>query len=107
MRDQASADLLADWRARREQEPRLGCSLSAHRDLGYCSGCPPTPERHEAGERRLGAAYELAGWRLLAMAERGVPDQPRTIIHGPALPGSAPAASRDEGAAHEAGADLL
>lgn len=39
----------------------LGCSTVAHRDLGFCSSCATV-------------AWELDGWRLLAMAERGMVD---------------------------------
>lgn len=42
---------------------RLGCDLTAHRDLGFCAVCRTAPT-------------ELLGWRLLAMAERGIPLQP-------------------------------
>lgn len=46
----------------------LGHELNAHRDLGYCAFCAPGG---------LGGAMdELQGWRLLAIAERGVPEQP-------------------------------
>jgi hypothetical protein len=45
--------------------PRLGCSLVAHRDLGFCAGC-----------RGYDTSQELIAWRILAMRERGIPLQP-------------------------------
>lgn len=42
---------------------RLGCSTVSHRDLGFCCSCVDVT----VGE-------EVAGWRLLAMAERGMVD---------------------------------
>lgn len=47
-------------------EPRLGCELNAHRDLGFCAWCPGKTKEDE-----------LQGWRLLAIAERGVAAQPK------------------------------
>lgn len=47
------------------REPRLGCVLTAHRDIGYCCFC--------AG---LNEYDELAGWRHLAIQEKGTPKQP-------------------------------
>lgn len=41
--------------------PRLGCSLVAHRDLGYCGECHPH-----------GPRGELTGWQLLSMRLRGM-----------------------------------
>lgn len=58
---------LRELTERHNHAPKLGCSLVSHRDLGFCAGCV-TPD---------GQDTELAAWRLLAMAERGVPDQPR------------------------------
>lgn len=46
-------------------EPRLGCDLTAHRDLGFCAYCP--------GKALVD---EVVAWRVLAMKERGVPPQP-------------------------------
>lgn len=46
-------------------EPRLGCELNAHRDLGFCCFCPGRD-----------VYEELNAWRLLAMQQRGVPKQP-------------------------------
>lgn len=43
-----------------DEAPRLGCSLVSHRDLGFCSGC----HGYDAGQ-------EMAGWRLLAIRQRG------------------------------------
>lgn len=60
-----AAEQLAEMRAAYGTEPRLGCDLAAHRDLGFCAHCP-------VGSVRI----EVTGWRLLALAERGVPDQP-------------------------------
>jgi hypothetical protein len=45
---------------------RLGCELSAHRDLGFCAMCA------RPGASRLAQDTELMGWRLLAIAQRGV-----------------------------------
>lgn len=72
MRDSTSRRMLTDYAARHGADPGLGCSLTAHRDLGYCSACTSP---HDG--KRNGAERELAGWRLLAMAERGIPRQPR------------------------------
>lgn len=64
--DALSAQMLNQYRARHGSAPaRLGCGLVAHRDLGFCSAC------HEHG-----SSGEVTGWRLLAMAERGIPKQP-------------------------------
>jgi hypothetical protein len=68
----SARQMLNAYAARHGAPPVLGCSLVAHRDLGYCSGC-----RSPHDGQRNGADRELAGWRLLAMAERGVPDQPK------------------------------
>lgn len=62
---------LADMRARLERDPGLGCSLVAHRDLGFCSHCPVPYDDGTQGWRR-----EIAAWRLLSMAQEGVPLQP-------------------------------
>lgn len=43
--------------------PRLGCSMVSHRDLGFCCSC-----------REAALGEEVAAWRLLAMAERGMVD---------------------------------
>lgn len=72
MGDDTSRRLLDDYAKRHGTAARLGCSTVAHRDLGYCSGCLSP---HDDG-KTVGAARELAGWRLLAMAERGVPPWP-------------------------------
>lgn len=69
--DSTSRRMLTDFAARHGAEPGLGCSLVAHRDLGMCSACKSP---HDG--QRNGAKRELACWRLLAMAERGVPPQP-------------------------------
>lgn len=66
-----AAESLAQIRKMLEQPPRLGCELNAHRDLGFCELC--TPE---------GARNELAGWRLLAIAQRGVPPQLGVVTRG-------------------------
>jgi hypothetical protein len=42
----------------------LGCSTIAHAKLGYCAVCLRRDEGPDAA-----ASLELAGWRLLAMAE--------------------------------------
>jgi hypothetical protein len=63
--DSRSAQMLADFRKRHAHPPRLGCGLVAHRDLGFCSAC-----------HKHGSSGEITGWRLLAMAERGIPNQP-------------------------------
>ena len=54
--------------AERGRPAGLGHELNAHRDLGFCAGCVPLGFG--------GATDELHGWRLLAIAERGVPEQP-------------------------------
>ena len=61
---------LESYRACYAHPARLGCSLVAHRDLGFCTGCL------RADDGVCAADLELAAWRLLAAAERGVPDQP-------------------------------
>ncbi len=71
MADTSARRMLDGYAARHGTPPILGCSLVAHRDLGFCSGC-----RSPYDGQRNGPERELAGWRLLAMAERGVPDQP-------------------------------
>lgn len=48
-----------------DETPRLGCSLVSHRDLGFCSGC----HGYDVGQ-------EMAGWRLLAIRQRGHVKQP-------------------------------
>jgi hypothetical protein len=63
--------MLENYAARHGAQPVLGCSLVAHRDLGFCSNCRSP---HDGQRNRM--EREIAGWRLLAMAERGVPDQP-------------------------------
>lgn len=68
-----AAEQLATQRRLYEQEPRLGHELTAHRDLGFCQFCHPA-----------GVQGELMGWRLLAMAERGVPDQLERRANGQA-----------------------
>jgi hypothetical protein len=70
--DNPSRQMLDAYAARHGGPPLLGCSLVAHRDLGYCSGC-----RSPHDGKCNGADRELSGWRLLAMAERGIPDQPK------------------------------
>lgn len=60
-----SAELLESHRAQFARPATIGHDLTAHRDLGFCQACHPQ-----------GMSGELIGWRLLAMAERGVPDQP-------------------------------
>lgn len=69
--DSTARQMLDDYARRHSGGLRLGCSLVAHRDLGYCSNCVSPHD----GER-VGVDRELAGWRLLAMAERGIPEQP-------------------------------
>lgn len=71
--ERGAAKTLAELRERYGREPRLGCSLVAHRDLGYCAHCP-SPDMYTPSIDR-----EVAGWRLLAMAERGVPRQPSEV----------------------------
>lgn len=66
--DDVSRRMLAGMAARHGRQPRLGCSTIAHRDLGFCARCIDSP----SGDPRLGASYELSGWRLLAMAQRGM-----------------------------------
>lgn len=60
-----AAEELAALRAKHGCEPRLGCELNAHRDLGFCAFC-------------RGIDLEVLAWRLLAMAERGVAVQAPT-----------------------------
>jgi hypothetical protein len=64
-----AARQFAELRSSSERPPRLGCELASHRDLGFCAGCHPG-----------GVNYELLAWRLLALAERGVPDQPAELL---------------------------
>ena len=71
--ERGAAKTLAELRKQYGREPRLGCSLVAHRDLGYCAHCP-SPDMYTPSIDR-----EIAGWRLLAMAERGVPRQPSEV----------------------------
>ena len=64
--------LLDDMRVRYGRAARAGCELNAHRDLGFCAFCAlPDHIVHVTP-----VDVELAGWRLLAMAQRGIPDQP-------------------------------
>lgn len=70
--DSASAGILKDARRKFGRDPILGCHLTSHRDLGFCSVCLG-PSEHNP---RYGADMELAAWRLLAMSERGIPEQP-------------------------------
>lgn len=67
--DQSAQALLANLTKRWGKPPRLGCSTVAHRELGFCAGCFD----RNVNDPRLGTAHELSGWRLLAMAERGLP----------------------------------
>ena len=60
------AEEFAHFQERFSTHPRLGCSLVAHRDLGFCAAC----------QRDDGDLREIAGWRSLAMVERGIPRQP-------------------------------
>lgn len=76
--DTRSANVLADLRADYSREPRLGCSLVAHRDLGFCASCIRTPDPYTKP-----VDVELTGWHLLAMAQRGVPHQPFENAHYP------------------------
>lgn len=69
--DPTSRQMLEGWAARHGAPPALGCSLVAHRDLGLCSAC-----RSPYDGKRNDPEREMAGWRLLAMAERGIPRQP-------------------------------
>jgi hypothetical protein len=66
-----SRRLFEALKTRYAQPIRLGCNTVAHRDLGFCSGCA-VPGKKAADE--IGPLMELSGWRLMAIAERGVPD---------------------------------
>lgn len=66
--DPIAREHLEQIAARHGRPMRLGCSTVAHRDLGFCAACVP-----DSGQERFGAATELSGWRLLAIAERGIP----------------------------------
>lgn len=46
-------------------EPRLGCELNAHRDLGFCAFCPGKD-----------VYAEVNAWRLLAYQTKGLAPQP-------------------------------
>jgi hypothetical protein len=71
--DAQSRRMFEDFSARhRRPASQLGCSLPAHRDLGFCALCIGQAHRN----REFGRSTEIAGWRLLAMAERGIPLQP-------------------------------
>lgn len=63
--DPLARQRLTEYAARHGRPLGLGHSTVAHRDLGYCSACV------REGGREDGAVYELTGWQLLAMAERG------------------------------------
>lgn len=60
----AARQMLDALRDEHSQEPRLGCELNAHRDLGFCACCA-----------NVESIDELIGWRLLAIVERGVAHQ--------------------------------
>lgn len=60
-----AAEQLEEMRGTHMCPPRLGCELAAHRDLGFCAACADG-----------GKDTELMGWRLRALANRGVPNQP-------------------------------
>jgi hypothetical protein len=60
--DATARVMLAQYAEQHGAEPRLGCDLVAHRDLGLCGAC-------------YTASGELTAWRLLAMAERSIPRQ--------------------------------
>jgi hypothetical protein len=58
-------DHLDRYRREYGQPIRLGCSTIAHDRLGYCAVCVRDREGPD-----VAASAELAGWRLLAMAEQ-------------------------------------
>lgn len=66
---------LAAWSAQWAGPPTIGHELAAHRDLGFCAACV-RGRWTDGTSDGYGQAQELTGWRLLALAERGVPDQP-------------------------------
>lgn len=93
--DAASRRLLNHLIERYGGPVQLGCSLVAHRDIAFCAACVATwMQRNpaEVADRRITdpsgfpAAIELSGWRLLAMARHGLPDQPWAPIR-PLRPG--------------------
>jgi hypothetical protein len=69
--DPHARQMLTDYAAQHGRPLGLGHSTVSHRDLGYCSACV------REGGRSDGVALELNGWRLLAMAERGMVDWTR------------------------------